>query len=911
MLRARHGAVIRLGDFDVDRVAGRLRLGDIEQSLRAKSFALLRYLAENPGRLITREELLRAVWPGAAVSPSVVRVSIGEVREALGDDPTAPRFIETVGRQGYRFLAEPTAAPVGEPSFVGRSAELAQLHGLLERCRARRRQIVFVAGEAGIGKTALVEHFVDEVRGAGLARVAQGQCVDLHGSTEPYLPVLEMLGRACRDDADGSVHAVLERWAPTWLLQMPGIVDPAVTESLRRRVPTPTRERMLREFADALDVLANSLSLVLVLEDLHWSDASTVDLLTYLAERATPARLLVIGTYRPVDAVVSGHVMRTSVRDLLGRGRAVEMALELLAPRDVETYLTRLFTGVPIDTRLAEVMHRRTDGNPLFLTAITEYLLDHDILTIRDGCWSLGPGDESIPPSLRELVVREMEALPDDEQRMLEAASVVGFEFDAISVAAASGQSPGGVEERCAKLAARGQTVCAAGTTRWPDGSTGGTYTFLHGLHRDTVYNRLAPAERERLHRAVGECLERGWMQTPASVAAVLARHFRCASDWSKAVQHHLAAVDASKLRLADREVLVHCEAVMSLLPRLPPSPERDRIEMVCSLELATSLIIARGYGTPEIRPLVVRARDLARGLELLQVEFMALAGLYMFEAMGGDQRRVLELAADMLAMVDRFPLPLVVVMGHGAFGTAHYNVGNLVAARTHLETARAAWRPSIPKIRVDTRVLFLGTGALVLQQLGDTPEADAWISALIEVSRERLDPLNAVGALRAVSTYRHWAGDREDALVWADRAIQVAAEHGLPEYEAMAKIEKGHATGDLSLQREGFAIVQAAGYRVETPAYRLGMAETLIGAARWDEAREELALALAAAEATGEGRHLAEIHRVRATYLRATDQLDEAVAALHTSIAVASQQQSRLFEARARADLAALPATR
>ena len=360
-LAARGGRVIRFGDFHVDRVDGRLRRGDVELALRVKSFGLLRYLAENPGRLVTRAELLHAVWPGAAVSESVVRVSIQEVRAALGDDPMVPRFIETVGRQGYRFNAA-ASTPVGAPSFVGRAAELAHLHGLLERCRGLQRQVVFVAGEPGIGKTALVEQFTQEVRGARLGRVARGQCVDLHGSTEPYLPLLDMLGRACRGDAAREVVGVLDRWAPSWLLQMPGVVDAPAAELLRRRVPNPTRDRMLRELADALAVLAKDTPLVLVLEDLHWSDASTVDLLAYLAECTTPARLLVIGTYRPVEAVLSGHPVRTRARELMARGRAAEMALELLTPDDVDTYLVRLLAGAPIDAQLAGTMHTRTDA---------------------------------------------------------------------------------------------------------------------------------------------------------------------------------------------------------------------------------------------------------------------------------------------------------------------------------------------------------------------------------------------------------------------------------------------------------------------------------------------------------------------------------------------------------------------
>jgi len=317
--RATSGRTLAFGDFRLDRVDGRLWSGKVEKPLRGKSFALLRYLAEHADRLVTRDELLRSVWPGVAVSASVVRVSIREVRDALGETAEAPRFLETVGRQGYRFLAGTDGVAIDVGAFVGRDQDLAKLHRSLTRCRSHKRETVFVTGEPGMGKTTLLERFADEVRSGGLARVAGGHCVELNGPAEPYVPVLELLASLCRDDDRNDVVPALERWAPSWLLQMPGVVDAPTTEALHRRVPSPNRERMLRELADAFDVLGRDTPLVVVLEDLHWSDESTVDALAYVAERNTPARLLVVGSYRPVDVVVHEHSIRTTVRRLVAR----------------------------------------------------------------------------------------------------------------------------------------------------------------------------------------------------------------------------------------------------------------------------------------------------------------------------------------------------------------------------------------------------------------------------------------------------------------------------------------------------------------------------------------------------------------------------------------------------------------
>src|SRR5262249_11924518 len=160
---------------------------------------------------------------------------------------------------------------------------------------------------------------------------------------------------------------------------------------------------------------------------------------------------------------------------------------------------------------------------------------------------------------------------------------------------------------------------------------------------------------------------------------------------------HHLAASAASKARLADREVVAHCEAALALLDRIPRSPERDQTEMVCSLELAASLVAVRG--TPEAKQFFVRARNLAVTLEQPIVEMIARGGLYASEVTGGDQRRALKLAGDLMATAERFPLPLFLTIGHVALGISNYHLGNPVVARAHFERASAAWEPDFPRL--------------------------------------------------------------------------------------------------------------------------------------------------------------------------------------------------------------------
>src|SRR5713101_7697498 len=255
--------------FRLDVGNERLLRGTHPIGLRPKTFAVLRYLVEHPGRLVTKEEVLDAVWGQTVVSESVVKSCIRELRKALADAAQTPQYIETVHRRGYRFIAplatspqsvssfefrvpsaksEPAPSPQPPiPSPVGRQAELAQLHKWLEGVLRGERQIVFVTGEPGIGKTTVVEAFLSQVAATAPVRIARGQCVEHYGAGEAYLPILDALTRLCREPSSDAVVRALVQHAPTWVIQMPSLVGTGELRALQRRAQAATRERMLRE----------------------------------------------------------------------------------------------------------------------------------------------------------------------------------------------------------------------------------------------------------------------------------------------------------------------------------------------------------------------------------------------------------------------------------------------------------------------------------------------------------------------------------------------------------------------------------------------------------------------------------------------------------------------------------------
>src|SRR5262245_6158730 len=247
--------------FRLDPANQRLHCADRVIALRPKTFGVLHYLAERANRLVTKDQLLDGVWPGLSVSDAVLKGCIREIRDALGDDAAAPRFIETVHRRGYRFIAPVlTAGRPWQPelvaeslSAVGRETELARMESWLSRSLRGERQLIFVTGEPGIGKTTLVDVFVERI-GDPTISVGRGQCVEHHGIGEAYLPILEAVGRLCRGPRGNRLVEILRQHAPTWLAQLPALVDSG-DNAFHQQVRGTTPQRMLRELAEALEVI--------------------------------------------------------------------------------------------------------------------------------------------------------------------------------------------------------------------------------------------------------------------------------------------------------------------------------------------------------------------------------------------------------------------------------------------------------------------------------------------------------------------------------------------------------------------------------------------------------------------------------------------------------------------------------
>jgi predicted ATPase/DNA-binding winged helix-turn-helix (wHTH) protein len=500
--------------FRLEPPPGGLWRGDVRLALRPRPLAVLRYLVAQAGRLVTKAELRQHVWGGTHVTDTVLRVCVQEIRAALGDAAAAPQYLETVEPQGYRFRVGETTddpSPLTAGPIVGRQQDVARLEDWFQRAAQGTRQLVFVSGDVGIGKTTMVDQFLAHCAAGSVGRIGRGQCAEHYGEGEPYLPFFEALWQPSRGPAHDAILAVLRRYAPLWLVQLPGLVSEPELERLQRQVAGATPARMLRELAQALEVLTADAPLVLVLEDLQWSDRSTVDLLASLAQRREPAQLLVLGTYRPVDVVLHAHPLHSLVQELGGRGLVGELPLELLPAEDVAAYLAGRLGG-PVAPALVTCVHAHTDGHPLFLVTFVEHLVQQRLLARGAGPWTLRAGVEAsvaqLPQEVRQVLMWRVDTLPAAARQVLEVASVVGQAFAAAAVAAGTQSTVEAVDAVCDGLVTPHRMLEDTGVTVWPDGTRGGGYRFHHALYQQVLYEALGPTRRAQLHRQVGARLE-------------------------------------------------------------------------------------------------------------------------------------------------------------------------------------------------------------------------------------------------------------------------------------------------------------------------------------------------------------------------------------------------------------------
>jgi DNA-binding winged helix-turn-helix (wHTH) protein/predicted ATPase len=916
------------GPFRLDPPNARLTRGRQAVVLKPKAFDVLAFLVRNAGRLVPQEELIDAVWPDTVVGDSSLKSCVRQVRRALGDRVRNPQFIETVHRRGYRFIAPVTAGeatpptpaappadiPEAPPLLVGREAELRRLHDWLALARGGQRQLAFVTGGPGRGKTALVEAFRGQL--GSDVWVAAGQCFEQFGSGEAYLPVLEALGRLARGGGRERLLATLSAVAPTWLAHLPGLRGAAAE-------PTPATppERMLREMAEALERLTAETPLVLVLEDLHWADYSTLDLLSALARRREPARLLLVATYRPVEAVLSGHPLRAVKQDLLARGLCHELSVGLLSEADVAGYLNARLPGEGLPPGLAGLLHQRTEGHPLFLVGLVDDWLNQAVLTPRAGGWELTTDLDAlagrVPESVRALIEKQLDRLGRDELRVLEGASAAGVEFTAAGAAAAVEEDMIRAEECCEALARRYHLVQPKGTAEWPDGTVSARYRFAHELYHRVVAERVSGARQRLLHQRLGERLEAAHGEAPDEAAGELAVHFERGRDPTRAVRYFALAADRAARQYAHREAIDYLHRALAVVERLPPA-DRDPAELPLRVNLGLQLQVTQGFAAPAARRAYERARALCDPAGGDPIQFTVLWGLWLFHKVRSELPTARTMADELFALADRLKDPALVLQAHQALAVTTLCAGEPTATVDHMDRGTALYdrrrhHAHTFQFGQDPGVACRAFGAVALWLLGHPDRALAASREAARHANELVQPSSQALALMFAAMVHQCRRDARAARACADLSRTIGADQGMSFWHAggtilcgWAAAEAGDRVAGIAMLHDGLDAWQATGSVTYRTYFLALLAEVLMGDGRTADALAALNEALALVEQTGERLFEAELHRLRGEALRSAGHAD-AEGCFHQALAVARRQAARSLELRAAVSLARL----
>ena len=696
-------------------------------------------------------------------------------------------------------------------------------------------------------------------------------------------------------------------------------------EALYRRAGGATRERMLRELAEAVEALTTTRPLVLVLEDLHWSDDATLDWLVYMARRREPARLVILGTYRPVEAAVQAHPVRRVSHELQVHGQCAGMELASLSDGAVAMYLAQRLPGARLPAGFARVLHQRTTGNPLFLVAMVDALVRQGVLRASATGWEC-VGDlttvaVSLPETLRQLLERQVEQLAVEDQRLLEAASVAGAEFAVAAAAAAMHWSVEEVEERCAALARHGQFVRVCGTDAWPDGTVATRYGFLHALYREVLYERVPVGRRVRWHRQIGHRLEAGYEPQARALAAELAEHFVRGHDTVRAVRYLHAAGEQAMQRSAHQEALLHLTRGLTLLHGLPETPERVRQELDLQLALGPALIATKGQASPEVEQAYVRAQALCHWLGETPQIFPTLRGLWRCSLNRGALLMARELGEQCLLLAQHTAAPSPLPEAHEALGTILFFLGEYAAAHRHLEQGlalidRTTQRAEALRQSVAPGVWCLAVAANTLWCLGYPAQARRRCQEALVLAQEINHPYSLAVAQHFVLLMSQRRREVAAVQTQAAALLSLATSHGFPLFMGFGTYWHGWALamqsqGEKGLPQihQGMTTIVATGQTLTRPLCLATLAEAAGRVGPVDEGLRLLARALAAFESTGRGDLVAEAYRLQGEFLlrQAAPDAAQAEASFQQALVIARRQQAKSWELRAAVSLSRL----
>jgi serine/threonine protein kinase/predicted ATPase len=872
----------------------------------------------NPGVPPALERLLLSMLQKDAR----LRPTAAEVEQVLDSLRTPASDIETI------FLK------ATERHTVGRGQQLKELHVALNRATAGRGSLLCVSGEAGIGKSTLVEEFLASLTdGSPSCNIARGRCSERLAEGEAYLPVLEAFDSLLHSASGDSASRIMRTLAPSWFLELAPAQQQDSSLIRLADAKATSQERLKREFFAFLQELCRHRPLLLVLEDVHWIDTSTVDLLGYVASRFESLPLLVVITYRPGEMVERMHSLHQLRLELEARGLSRELDLDCLAKADVESYLALEFPEHRFPPSFAELLWKRTEGNPLFMVDLVRDLRDRKIIGQDQGRWILSQPVEEIggevPASVRSMIQRKIDSLSEQDRRLLQAASIEGTEFHSVVLAAAISADAAEVEERLENIERTHFFVERIGEKEFPDGTLTLHLRFVHALYQNALWATVSPTRRTGLSAATANALLLLHPTSQANVAHQVALLFESARDFAQAAEFFKISAERAAGVFANQEATALARKGLDMLTKLPASPVKMQKELALQITLGPALVSTKGFANPEVERAYTRARQLSAELGQSPHLFPALWGLWNFYEVKGQVDTALQLAQQMLQLAEESKDTALLLEANYALGDTLFWAADFERSLHHLEEALKLYdRPKHHSLAFvyggyDPAVASLAFSAWDLWMLGLPDQAVERSDKSVTLANALNQPFSQAVALAFAAMLHHARHDAAATRKYAEQTVALCSEHGIAIFLEMGKIMLGWANNQeregnegIDLIREAIADWRASGAELVIPQFQQTLASALARGGSYAEALAAIDEALSVIFTTGDRSFEADCWRWRGELLfRSREASDsshpEAEACLHKAIAIAREQKAVSLELRAHTRLSPLMARR
>jgi class 3 adenylate cyclase/predicted ATPase len=799
------------------------------------------------------------------------------------------------------------ARAAGLTPFIGREREIAELRSAWAKAEAGTVPVILVEGEAGIGKSRLVQVLKEHVV-AGGGQVVEWLCSSYAKGT-PLRPIVEALARSLQiaDDEPAAerlqklergVASLLPNPAEVVALLAPALSIPLdATDASLGTTPQTLRRRLLETLLDLLHASSEQRPLLLAVEDLHWADPSTIELIGLALERVRQARVMILLTSRPEE-------FRWPWSGVLAANRLV---LSRLSPPESERMISEVARRRALPSELVEEVAARSDGIPLFVEELTRAVLESEVIEEHADRYDLvGPLEaRHVPNTIQGSLSARLDRLADSK-RIAVVASALGRSFSYEMIRAVVDSSDADLEKHLRRLV-EADLLHVEG--KLPDAH----WTFRHALIREAAGASLLTKESRALHARIARVLLERFPEAASSAPEVVAEHFKRGALPAPAVDHYRLAGERALAKAANREAIEHLRAAIGLLPLLP-EPERPRSELDLQLLLFPALAAIKGWGSSDVDTACHRARELCESLGDRENLLPALWGVWTVHFLRGNLNPAVVVAGQVLDMALSSKDPLLLVLGHHAMGFTRFFRGELSEATRHAEAGIALFDLAQERFIVE-RFQFSSTLALrvfraaSLWLLGHPKEAERELAEAEAFTRSLGHAPSTAFFLSFANYFGLYSSDYPRVLRAATEMLRLSEEQGFKLWTAVAKVYRGWARagldepeGGLEEMRLGLELFRKTDSALTLVHILVGLAQTLQRAGLPDEALQALREGRAYAETHAEHLLEPELHRLEAEILIAARRGEEKAAeiALRRAIELARSQRAAALEQRA-----------